>query len=259
MLADVRIKKIKEILREYKHIDITTLSSLLSVSMATVRRDLDKLENDNFLVRAHGGAYLNELSDVEVQLSDIDDPFEPQKREIGILASALVNDNDVIFIGSGSTCTQIAKHIKDKHSIVVVTNNVNVIFELAGNSDIKVQSTGGDLETTKNNLTLSGDVTLDNLRTMFFNKAFVSVDAIDLDAGYFSNSPQQGKIIRLLEKNSEELIIAADYSKFGKKAFSYVGDMTMSKKIVTNVALHDSFKKRLFENGFQLYMSFENQ
>lgn len=259
MLADVRIKKIKEILLEYKHIDINTLSSLLSVSMATIRRDLDKLEQENFLVRAHGGAFLNNYSEDEVQLSSTDDPLSPQKREIGILASALIDDNDIIFIGGGNTCLQVAKHVKNKKNVTVITNNVNIITELSENSEISLQAVGGNLEVVDKCLTMAGDISLETLSHMYFNKSFVTVDAVDMEKGFFTNSPEQGKIIRLLQKNSDDLIIVADYTKFGKRAFSYVGELVMTKKIVTNINLHESFKKRFFESGFQLYMTFDNQ
>ncbi|MCF7942523.1 MAG: DeoR/GlpR family DNA-binding transcription regulator [Spirochaetia bacterium] len=255
----MRVKKIKEILLEYKHIDINTLSSLLSVSMATIRRDLDKLEQESFLVRAHGGAFLNDPAVDEVQLSGSEDPYAQQKREIGILASALIDDNDIIFIGGGVTCLQIAKHVKNKKHVTIITNNVNILTELASNTEISLKAVGGDLEVVDQCLTMAGDISLETLSHMYFNKSFVTVDAIDLDNGYFTNSPQQGKIIRLLQKNSDDLLIVADYTKFGKRAFSYVGELLMTRKIVTNIDLSESYKKQLFESGFQLYMTFDNQ
>ena len=259
MLADGRIKKIKEILLEYKHIDINSLSTLLSVSMATIRRDLDKLEQENFLVRAHGGAYLNSISEDEVQLSSVEDAYAPQKREIGILASALINNNDIIFIGGGMTCLQVAKHVKNKKNVSVITNNVNILSDLASDNEIALQAVGGSLEVVDQCLTMTGDISLKTLEQMYFHKAFVTVDAIDLEKGYFTNSPEQGKIIRLLQHISDELYIVADYTKFGRRAFSYVGSLDMTKKIVTNINLHESYKKQLFDTGFQLYMTFDNQ
>ena len=67
MLATERVRRIREMLLEYKHVDINTLCSLLSVSMATVRRDLEKLEMEGFLNKVHGGAVLNDMVNFEVR------------------------------------------------------------------------------------------------------------------------------------------------------------------------------------------------
>ena len=70
MFAAERTRKIKEILLEYKHVDVNTLCSLLDCSIATVRRDLDKLEEEGFLTKAYGGALLNEDNISSVNIKD---------------------------------------------------------------------------------------------------------------------------------------------------------------------------------------------
>jgi len=156
MFADARVEKIKEILLEYKHVDMSTLCSLLSVSMATIRRDLDKLEQEGFLTKAHGGAILKDLTDAEVLLTNVEDPFIGEKKQIGIIAAALVEDNDIIFLGGGNTILQIAKNLRDKTNINLITNNINVVFELANCKNINLKLVGGDLEKKMITLLLTG-------------------------------------------------------------------------------------------------------
>jgi len=257
MFALERVKKIKEILLEYKHVDINTLCSLLSVSIATVRRDLDKLEEEGFLIKTHGGAILNDTGESEVQLCNFDDPFIEEKVQIGIIASEMVENNDIIFIGSGNTCLQIAKSIKDKRNVTVVTNNINIVLELASCRNTNVIMPGGDLEVVDNCLGMVGQYTLNNIEKMFINKSFITVDGISLEYGYTVNSREQAALCRLLISNSNETVLVANYSKFGKRAFTQIGPIDLFKKVITNVQLANEYKEYYFDNGIKLFTTYE--
>ncbi len=93
MFAEERIRKIKEILWKYERVDINTLTSLLNASVTTVRRDLDRLENEGFLTKAHGGAILNAGPEPHSPSMAL----EPEKLEIARLAAQYIEDNDVVF------------------------------------------------------------------------------------------------------------------------------------------------------------------
>ena len=259
MFAAERIKKIKEILLEYKHVDINTLCSLLSVSVATVRRDLDKLEQEGFLKKAHGGAIINDVSEFEVFLNGLDDPYCDKKKQIGMIAAEMIENNDIIFLGSGSTCLQIAKNMKEKRNVTVVSNNLNIAFELAYCNNISVIVPGGDLEVFNNSMTLAGETTLNNLDRIYFNRAFFTVSAISIEFGYTDNSRNQTAIYKLLISNSNETVVVADSSKFGKRAFTQVCSVDKIKKVITNVELDNKYKEFFFDNGVKLFTSFEDK
>ncbi len=258
MFAAERIKKIKEILLEYKHVDVNTLCSLLSVSIATVRRDLDKLEEEGFLSKTHGGAIINETNEFEVQLSGSDDPFLGEKTQIGMIAAEMIENNDIIFLGSGNTCLQIAKNIKEKRNITVVTNNINIVLELAYCKNTNVIMPGGDLEVVDNYLAMTGQYTLNNLEKMYLNKSFFTVNGISIDYGYTVNSREQAALYKLLLANSNESVVVADYSKFDKRAFTQVGPISLIKKVITNVQLDNRYKEFFFDNGIKLFTTFED-
>ena len=63
MFTNERFDEIIEILKEHKHIDVKTLSKMLYVSEATIRRDLNEMKNLGLIVRNHGGAILPENVD----------------------------------------------------------------------------------------------------------------------------------------------------------------------------------------------------
>jgi DeoR/GlpR family transcriptional regulator of sugar metabolism len=102
MFPAERIKRIKEMLTETKQIDIASLSNALKVTEVTVRRDLEKLENENFLTRTHGGAVLNE-EETKKESILLEDDAESIKtwNTIGQIASLIIKDNDVVFLSQG--------------------------------------------------------------------------------------------------------------------------------------------------------------
>ena len=111
MFGPERIRLIKGILLDKKHINVSDLSAMLNVSEVTVRRDLEKLENEGFLTRTHGGAIINEATsnDGNEYAEFEDDPLYEQRIEISEIAAHMIDDNDVILLSPGLTnlCTLI--------------------------------------------------------------------------------------------------------------------------------------------------------
>ena len=259
MFAEKRLKKVKELLRQYKTIEISSLSSILSVSEATVRRDLDKLEAEGLIKRIHGGAVLIEEEDdalaFQEQLRSIANLEE--KKSIGRIASNLVQNNDVIIIGSGTTCYQLACHLKDKKNLTIVTNNMLIGMELSACSDIRVIMTGGNVYRTENSVSLVGDFSNKTLEEIHVNKAFMGVDGVDIDNGFSVNSMELALVWNQIVKISENLIVLSDYTKFDKKAFIRLGPLEMASKIVTNDKVPDVYKQYFFEKLIPIYTGYQ--
>jgi DeoR family transcriptional regulator, fructose operon transcriptional repressor len=257
MFAAERLAKIREILLDYKHVDVTTLSSILSFSEATIRRDLEKLEEEGFLTKTHGGAVISDEAVQEVQLNYEEDPYLEEKRQIGMISAQMINNNDAIFLGAGITCLQIAKNIKDKKDLTVVTNNVNIVLELSNCSNINLLLAGGNIQHIGTTLSLVGQFTKRTLETVFVNKAFFTVNGISIKFGYTVSSAEQAEVYNILLKNADEVIVTADYTKFDKRSFTQIGPINMVKKIITNAQVSLDYKKYFFENNIQLFTTFE--
>lgn len=257
MFAAERLAKVREVLLEYKHVDISTLSSILSVSEATIRRDLEKLEDEGFLTKTHGGAVINEEVDQEVVLSFIDDPYVEEKKQIAVIASQMVINGDVIFLGAGTTCQLIAKHIKDRKQLTVVTNNINIILELYACTNINLLVLGGNVQAFGNSISTSGQFSKKMLEGIFVSKAFFTVNGISIEHGYTLSSVELAEIYNIILKNAGETIIVVDYSKFDKRAFVQLGNIDLVKKVVTNAQVSLAYKKLFFETNIQLFTAFD--
>ena len=133
MFAPERIRIIKGLLIDKRHINVSDLSSMLNVSEVTIRRDLEKLENQDFLTRTHGGAIINNsIASEEENYTDIyDDPYFKERVEISEIAVHMIEDNDVILLTPGLTNLCIAKKIMSKKNITVLTNDLNIASMLS--------------------------------------------------------------------------------------------------------------------------------
>lgn len=254
MFAIERQNKIKEKLFKEKRVDVFELSELFSVTEVTIRRDLDKLEQEGFLIKTYGGAVLNDELILETSRIDSDDSNIEEKKMIGKIASQMIENNEAIYLGPGSTCLEIARNIKDK-KLTVVTNDLNIALELKASAGIKVIVTGGDL--IQSTSTLIGGFALQALGGIYINKAFIGVKGVNFDSGYTIDSHEEVMVIQGVQKISSEIIIVADYTKFGCTAFARLGGLTMARKVITNKQVPSEFKKYFFENAIKLFTTFE--
>lgn len=236
---------------DYKKADMMTLCSLLGASTSTVRRDLDKLEADGFLKRVHGGAVLVE-HDEPSSMEYIDDGYIP----VASLAVHFVKNDDIIFLGGGNQCLCIAKALVKNNWIgSIVTNNLNAACEAAASPLIHVTMLGGMVINANGRLTADGDETVQAMRNVVVNKAFVTATGYSLEYGVFVDSSQQAALYQTLEKHSMEtyLVMADKYDRIGRVR---LGGPDHFKRIISLPSIPDAIKRYCSEQGIALYTSY---
>ncbi|MFC0216035.1 DeoR/GlpR family DNA-binding transcription regulator [Paenibacillus chartarius] len=255
MFAIERQNKIKELLFQHKRVDVVELSDMFSVTDVTIRRDLDKLEQQGFLVKTYGGAVLNEkLTAAVPSIAENDDQYADSKAMIGKIAAQMIEDGDAIYLSPGSTCLEIAKNIKQR-SLTVLTNDLSIAYELKDSIGLKTILLGGDL--VPSTTILVGGLTLQMLKGIYLSKAFIGVKGAHMDAGYTLSNYEEAQVLQEVSRISTEIIVTADYSKFGNKGFARLGDLTMAKKVISNKQIPNDYKKYYFEKAIKLYTAFE--
>ncbi|MCR4431545.1 MAG: DeoR/GlpR family DNA-binding transcription regulator [Tepidanaerobacteraceae bacterium] len=254
MFAIERQNKIKEILFKEKRVDVSQLSEMFDVTEVTIRRDLDKLEQEGFLIKIYGGAVLNEDILQKNVLEEAESETPEDKKMIGSIAAQMIENGEAVFLGYGTTCLEIAKKIKDK-KITVVTNDLAIALELKDSLGVKVIVTGGDLVPSTSMLV--GRFAHQALYGIYINKAFIGVKGVNFDSGYTLDRYEEAMFIQEVAKISKEIIIVADHTKFYKTAFAKLGDLTMAKKIITNKEIPSEFKSFFFEHAVKLYTTYE--
>ena len=125
-----RRERIQEYLAIYNIVRIADLSAMLNASEATIRRDLEWMEAEGIVERTHGGAILSQRALFEPEYKQRAQRHPDEKRWIGALAASMIDDGDIIFVNSGTTTTQMIRHIRGHAGITVITNNLNAALEI---------------------------------------------------------------------------------------------------------------------------------
>lgn len=245
-----RREKIQEFLAVHQIARTTDLMDLLESSEATVRRDLEWLEQKGILERTHGGAILSQrvLFEQEYQQRAQKNPEE--KKRIGELAAGLIENGDIVFVNSGTTATEVLKHIRRDARITVFTNNVNAAMEL-GDPGFHYHLTGGEFQSRSNSL--AGRFALDNLNLVFANKLILGVDGISLKHGCTVPTNDEAEIVRkMIERTKGQVIVAADHSKWGAVSNFHVANIDEVNKLVTDMKFDKSARKELAAHSVQV-------
>jgi DeoR/GlpR family transcriptional regulator of sugar metabolism len=226
VFAIERIKIIKNYLIENKQLEVNILSKMLNVSEVTIRRDLEKLENEGFITRTHGGAVLNTGDSIynENLLTDNMDDESVDYSDIADIAIEMINDDDVIMLSNGGINLTIAKKLTNKKNLTVVTNDILIAAELTNHQTIKVILLGGIIDSSTKSV--FGTLTIDNLNLFFVNKLFIEVNGISNNLDVTVSSMNMASLIQASIKNSNERIVLCSSEAFKKNSFYKVGKLT---------------------------------
>ncbi|MFN8454259.1 MAG: DeoR/GlpR family DNA-binding transcription regulator [Anaerolineae bacterium] len=208
-----RRQRIRDFLEIHQIAQNTVLSEMLQVSEATIRRDLELLERQGILERTHGGAALSQRLGQEPDYAHSAQTHPDEKRAIGAVAATLIEDGDTIFINSGSTTTQVIRHIRGRAGVTVITNNVSAALE-AQNADFELILIGGSFRSRASSVV--GRFGTESLRQVCASKAIIGVDGLSLKYGCTTPISAEAEIARLMiERTRGPVIVVADHSKWG--------------------------------------------
>ena len=252
MLNLERRAKILELLAEHGKVGVSELSRLFKTSEVTIRNDLKDLHRQGLLRRAHGGAVKVETVSVDPSLQVKAEQHADEKRRIGAAAAALVKDGDSIILDSGTTTQQIAKQIKGKKELTVITNGLNIALELLGSKGVQLILLGGMVR--ENSFSAVGHFAEEMLGQLSANKLFLAVDAFDLEFGLTTPNLEESKVNQAMVRVAREVILVADSSKFGKRSLSRIVPLGQINKIVTDDALPEDSRAELRARGIELIL-----
>jgi DeoR family transcriptional regulator, fructose operon transcriptional repressor len=230
-----RRERIQEYLATHKIVSTADLCGLLDVSDATVRRDLEWLENEGLIERTHGGAILSERINLEQAYQQRAKRFPEEKRLIGALAASLIEDGDIVFINSGTTTTQIIRHIPSNTNVTIVTNNLISVLDL-NEVDYEILLVGGEFQPKSHSV--AGRFAVSNLSQIYANKAFIGVDGISLKHGYTVPSNAEAEVINLmLTRTQGAVYVVSDHSKWGVVSTFEVAPIQNITRLITDEGL----------------------
>ena len=252
MLNLERRNEILQLIEEHGRVEVGELSRHFKTSEVTIRNDLKELHRRGLVRRAHGGAIRLETVSVDPSLQVKAGIRADEKRRIGEAAAALVNDGDSIILDSGTTTQQIARQIKDKRGLKVITNGLNIATELRGVKEVQLILLGGVVR--HNSFSVVGHFTQEMLGQLSADKLFIAVDAVDLDFGLSTPNLEESQVNQAMARVAKETILVADSSKFGKRSLSRIIPLSAVRTIVTDDGLPADTKTELRARGVELIL-----
>ena len=248
-LAPRRLDNLRELIRGKGVIRVEEICSRLRVSPATVRRDLDQLEEAGSIRRVHGGAVSVDSRLEEPLFDDKASIAAREKRRIAEAALQFIAPGDTIYLDGGSTVLEFARLLHDRTNVTVVTNSLRAAHELAGRGP-RLILIGGELRRLSQ--TMVGPLTRRLLRELHVDKAFMGTIGLALKEGLTTTDPSEAYTKELVMSQARQVILLADSGKAGKVAFASAGGLEKIHAIITDKALDRQFAKELTKRGIKL-------
>ncbi len=243
MFALERQKRILETLRLDGSVWVSKLSQELGVTEETVRRDLEKLEKQEALVRTHGGAIPVDESNREMSLEKRKNLNTEVKERLAKEAAKYVVPGDTIFLDASTTTFYMARELKNLKDITIVTNSMRIITELCGYPNIKVIGIGGFATA---NQSFVGSLATAYIEENFFaNKMFFSSRGVTLNGGILDSNEGECGIKKCMIKNSDTKFYLCDRSKIGRVGFVKLADFSEVDYFITDKPLDEDLSKIL--------------
>jgi DeoR/GlpR family transcriptional regulator of sugar metabolism len=250
MLNLERRTKILSLVEELGKVSVAELSRRFNTSEVTIRSDLKDLQLRGLVQRAHGGAIRVETVSVDQSLQVKSGLHADEKRRIGAAAAALVQDGESIILDSGTTTQQIARQLRTKKGLKIITNGLNIATELAGLPEIQVIMLGGIVR--QNSGSVVGQFAQEMLEQLFADKLFLAVDAVDPEFGLSTPNLEESEVNQTMVRIARERILVADSSKFGKRSLSRIVSLSDLDRIITDTSMPESMQAELRSRGLDL-------
>jgi DeoR family transcriptional regulator, aga operon transcriptional repressor len=253
-----RWNQLLELLAAEGQLQVERAAKELGVSTATIRRDFDELANQQMLARIRGGAVAQGVTyDLPLRYKSERHPSE--KQRIAAVAARLVQPGQVVGLNGGTTTTEVARALAVRAdlttaggapAVTVVTNALNIATELAVRQHIKIVVTGGVARPQSYELT--GPLATGVLDRVSIDVAFIGVDAIDPVAGAMAQHEGEASINQLMTSQAGQVVVVADSSKIGRRAFARICAASEIDVLVTDTGVAAQALARFAEAGVQV-------
>ncbi|MEF9388047.1 DeoR/GlpR family DNA-binding transcription regulator [Ralstonia pseudosolanacearum] len=227
-----RHRQILEYVRQHGDATVDALARVLGVTAQTIRRDIRQLEDERLLARYHGGVGLpSSVENIDYdqrQVLHID-----AKRRIAEVVARHIEPGRSLIINIGTTTEEISKALVGRKGLRVITNNLNVASILAGSTDAEVIVAGGLVRNRDRGIV--GEATIDFMKQFRVDIGIIGVSSIDEDGTLLDYDYREVRVAQTIIEQSREVWLAADHSKFGRRAVVRLGHISQIDKFFTDL------------------------
>lgn len=245
-----RLEAIKQKLITDHKVVVSELSQEFRVTEETIRRDLEKLENEDVLTRTFGGAVLNVGAQRDgIHFYQRAAIHLAEKKKMAESFAEILSHKATISADASSTVMEALKLLNNSRDITVLTTSTEIFRELA-HTDIHVISTGGDFN--KSALSLQGQVAKDNIRKYHVDILLISCKGVDLDKGVMDSNEGEAIVKKVMVEQALEVALFVDHHKFQKTAFTHLMDLKEVDYLITDQEPDEEWVLFCKENQIQL-------
>ncbi len=234
-------------------ITIDEICAHFDVSEMTARRDLQELDREGLLRRVHGGGVIAFGRSYEPPYQSRSQLNLEVKKAIGRKAVELINDGDSIALDIGTTTLEVARALKNRRNLTVVTASLPIAYELVSNhslgKDLRLILTGGIVRAGE--LSLIGHISENTYSEIHVDKAFIGIGGISLEDGLTDYNLEDSLVKRSLIRTARQIIVVADASKFGRTTFTSVCPLSAIDTIVTDPSAPKAMIQSFIQAGIR--------
>ncbi len=241
---------IYEKLKQNEYTKPEELAEMFKVSVITIRRDLQALEDENKIKRFYGGLNVLKNEASLMQRPDLSQDIHTDRDAVSRYAAGLVEDGDTIFINSSYTALKLITFLENK-TVTVITNNGRAI-NMDHSPLVSVVLTGGELHANKGALT--GEFALNNLVKVTAKKCFLGCSGLSAENGMTTEILNEVNINQLMLKRvTGPAYILADHSKLGNNSSFVSIPLSKIKNIITDNRANDEMMAPFKELGINVF------
>ena len=251
MLAVERRSQIEQMIIKNKSVLVPELAKMFDVTTETIRSDLEKLEKQGVLVRTYGGATVVESQEADLEIHKRETVNFEGKQSIGRRAAEMIQDGETVFLDASTSSLHLARNLKGKNGLTIITNAEKIVAELAECENIRVICTGGRLH--KKNMSYIGRIVEETIRANYYaNKVFFSCRGVTLGRGMMESTEAEAEIKKAMIECSENAIFLCDKNKFGRLGVQKIGDLEKIDCMITDLQLDEEWMSALGEKDVRL-------
>ena len=232
---------------------VADLAEALSVTQTTIRKDLTYLEGQGLLYRAYGSALPTTAQVLDISLNTKKLINFKKKQKIAARAVAMLQENDSIIMGAGSTLEVMAEMLKPKGRLNIVTPAVNISMAMGDMSGVSVMQLGGILY--GNSLCVIGSEAKSQLENLHCSKLFFGVDGIDPEVGVTCATVEEAEQLARMMRVVNTSIVLADSSKIRYRGFSRICGCEDIDILITDSSVCDEDRKAIEKAGVKVIIA----
>jgi DeoR family transcriptional regulator of aga operon len=251
-----RANQILHLLLQKGTSSVEDLAVTVNASSASVRRDLIKLEQRGLVHRTHGGVELAGKLTYEPFRFDAAFPlreerFADEKRRIAIAAAELVVEGDTVALSPGTTTTQVARSLRHREGIHLVTSAVNIGMELSSQPNARVTLTGGTIR-WPGSFSMVGATAFHSIQKLYFDKVFMGATGIHPEFGLTVIESDEALILAEMAKHARQVVAVADASKLGMISTNKVCEPSQIHTIITDDSIDPELAEQFRSQNIQV-------